>query len=156
MDTMKPDSEQPNTTETNTPAKNRGGAPLGNKNRTRHGLRASSLPAGCSYIEAQLASFRRYVHELVAARDGGVSIYQEATLQSACRHEQRALLAARWLRVDFDKLNVDQRVSLTRDISNATDARDKCLKALGLDGKPDDALAALYSVTLDDEGQTNG
>ncbi len=109
------------------------GAPFKNKNATKHGLRASGLPSGCKYIEGQISAFRRYIREEVT----DLSLWQEATLQSACRHETRALLAARWLRLEAKKLSIAERVALVKTVSDATDARDKCLKAIGLDEPPD-------------------
>ena len=120
-------------TTTEMPPKHGPGAPLGNKNRTKHGLRASGLPPGCSYLEGQLASFRRYVRDELESQHGPVELYAEAVLQSAVRHETRALLCARWLRLSGEELDIDKRASLLRDMSSATDARDKCLKILGLD-----------------------
>ena len=123
----------------------KGGPPAGNKNATRHGLRASNLPPGCSYLEGQLTAFRRYVRTELVARDGATSTYQEAVLQSCVRHETRALLASRWLRKELD-LRIDQRISLLREISHATDSRDKCLRLLGLDrGDCENVLDALFA-----------
>ncbi|MEQ8787144.1 MAG: hypothetical protein RIC55_12635 [Pirellulaceae bacterium] len=130
-------------TPTNKTRKSRPGAPTGNRNATRHGLRGSGLPPGCSYLASQLTTFRRYLRGLVAERQGNVSIYAEAVIQSACRHEKRALLSARWLRIEGDRLNIDQRSKLLRDEATATDARDKCLAALGLDRQIDPWDAAL-------------
>ena len=130
--------------------KNKGGAPRGNKNRTLHGLRASGLPNGCTYIRSSLSSLRTLVRNELEQRQGGgrLELYQEACLQSAVRHETRALLVARWLRLAGDELDIDKRISLLRDLSNATDARDRCLKELGLDKSPaaDDWPAVITAV----------
>ena len=120
------------TTDTQKPEKGKRGAPLANKNATKHGLRASGLPPGCTYVQGQISAFRRYVRNEL----GQLSLWQEATLQSAIRHETRALLAARWLRLNEDKLSIAERLNLLKTISDATDRRDKCLAAIGLDGKP--------------------
>lgn len=119
-------------TETEAAQIDQGGAPEGNQNAIRHGLRASSLPAGCAYIEGQVKTFRRYVRDLLEQQHGNVTVYQEAVLQSAIRHEQRALLASRWLRIEKE-LDLNQKLALTAAVANASDARDKCLQKLGLD-----------------------
>ena len=125
--------------------KGKPGAPFGNHNAvTKHGLRASGLPPGCTYILGQVSAFRRYVRQEMGAP---LSTWQEATLQSACRHETRALLAARWLRLEAKMLTIGERAKLLDTISNATDRRDKCLQSIGLDRDPvQDQLDQLYTI----------
>ena len=136
-----------------TPTKWGGGAKPGNKNATRHGLRASSMPKGCGYLQSQLTAFRRYIRHEIVLRDGRTTTYQEAILQSATRHETRAALAGRWLRIEGETLTIDQRVMLLRELGNATDARDRCLRFLGLDRDArKDALDALYGPAPDPVG----
>ncbi len=125
-------TQQTDNPQTEIPEMDLGGAPEGNANAIRHGLRASSLPDGCAYIEGQVKTFRRYVRDLLVDRHGECSVYQEAVLQSAIRHEQRALLASRWLRIEPD-LDLNQRLALTDAVAKASDNRDKCLQKLGLD-----------------------
>lgn len=123
------------------------GAPRGNHNRTRHALRAATLPPSCKYIENAIRTFRRYVFDLLVEQSGGAdpSFTAQAVLQSACRHEQRALLCARWLRIDHDTLSATERVAIARDISNATTARDAALKQLGLDAGQKSAIELFFS-----------
>jgi hypothetical protein len=145
-DTLTTDAE---TTETET---SKGGAPKGNRNSIRHGLRASSLPPGCSYLDGQLRSLRKGLRREIKRQHGDISLVHEASLQSALRHETRALLAARWLRIGGDELPLEQRLSLLAAISTATDARDRCLKLLRLDRDGTrDILATLYSPTAIDD-----
>lgn len=108
-----------------------GGQPH-NQNRVSHGLRASGLPASASYLEGQLRAFRSYVRQELAARGVDVGVFHEALLQSAVRHETRALLAAKWLRDKESELTIEQRLSLMAAVSSATDSRDKCLDRAGL------------------------
>lgn len=147
------------TRHTQTADRPRGGAPFGNRNsKTLHGLRATRLPPGCNYLEGQLSAFRRYVRDELESRHGGqTSIYQEALLQSALRHEQRALLAARWLRKEGGDLKLEQRLQLLATISAATDSRDKCLDKLGLD-KADahQTIDVLYSTATGDADEREG
>lgn len=149
-DTLTTDTE---TTDTDKP---KGGAPQGNRNSIRHGLRASSLPPGCSYLDGQLRSLRKGLRREIKRTHGDVSLLHEAAVQSALRHETRALLAARWLRLGGDKLPLEQRLSLLAAISTATDARDRCFKSLGLDRDTQrNLIDALYSPrTIDDDVAT--
>jgi len=120
-----------------------------NQNAMRHGLRASTLPKGCSYIDAQVRIFRTVVRGLLEDKHGELALYHEAVLQSAVRHEQRALLAARWLRNECESLDVDKRLSLLNTITNASDNRDKCLQRLGLDKTADiDPWDSLHNATI--------
>lgn len=139
---MTPITADPKTPE----EQSRGGAPKGNRNATRHGLRATNLPKGCIYLQGQLVSFRRIIRNDLVTKYGRTSNYQEAVLQSAVRHETRAVLAARWLRKEAHNLEVDKRLALLREVGNATDSRDKCLRELGLDDDGfDNAIDVLYS-----------
>jgi len=116
------------------------GAPAKNRNAIRHGLRSASLPASARFIEDQARVFRRCVRAAVTERTGSEpTLYEEALVLSVARHEQRAQLAGRWLRLEGDSLSIEQRLALLKTISDASDQRDKCLQKLGLDRKPGDA-----------------
>lgn len=115
-------------------------APPNNSNAMTRGFRGSKLPPGCSHVAADVANFRaEMMGELQAIHGAAVPLYCLALLQSAARHETMAALAAKWLR----RLAVDapqsDRLALMDRIERATDARDRCLKSLGLappaDGK---------------------
>jgi len=122
------------------------GAPKGNRNNLRSGLAhehrqhgylaTGRLPKGASYVAAVAKRLRRSLEAAVLARDPRVEVYAAALIQSACRHEIRALLSQKWMR-DKEDLTSDQALTFLREISLATDARDKCLRALGLDRPPD-------------------
>lgn len=123
------------------------GAPRGNANAVTSGLRASSLPRGAEYVEREIRRFRAVIRQEIIATHGRVSTYDEAVLQSATRHETRALLAARWLRKGGETIPLDQRLALLSTISAATEARDRCLRAIRLDiDSPSSAIDALYST----------
>lgn len=119
---------------------NRGGAPLNNRNAIRHGLHATSLPKDVRGLENRLNKFRRHVEDAVYEQQGEVTLYHAAVIQSALRHERRARLLERWLKKESDgkgkgkkKLQLQDKMMILQQVSQATDARDKCLKALGLD-----------------------
>lgn len=124
----------------------RRGAPDGNRNRLRHGLRTSRTPPGCRDIEIDARKLRRNLEDAVLANCGEVAIYQAALINSAVRHEKRARLIERWLSQNAE-LPLTDRCQLLRELSAATDSRDKCLEKLkqGKDwsmilyGKPSDA-----------------
>jgi hypothetical protein len=142
----------PDTTATNDDGR---GAPAGNRNRTLHGVRGwamiGSYPKGCSHVRRYVGRMRVELETAVHALCGSVSIYQAALIQSACRHEGRALLLTRWLRTESacstkaasepqakaEALSVTERLSILKEIGNATDSRDKCIRALGLDQQAD-------------------
>src|SRR4051812_6602442 len=83
----------------------RGGAPRGNSNAMRAGLRASKLPAKCKGEEREIYFLRQEVlSELVAIHGSleAIPLLAMALLNSLVRHETRARLAARWLRMSGD------------------------------------------------------
>jgi hypothetical protein len=109
------------------------GAPVNNKNATRHGLTlGSALPKGTAYISRSIVRFRLALEAAVVAARGAVGLYEAAAIQTACRWERHALLAQRWLRVE-KQLDPDQRLTFSREIARASTERDKCLKLLGID-----------------------
>jgi len=122
---------------------NRGGAPAGNRNRMQSGLSAvrgwltiGSLPKGASYIRRTLGRMRTELESAVLAMHGEITPYHAALIQSATRHEARSMLAGRWLRLEGAKASLADRLSLLATVTNASDARDKCLEKLGLDKRP--------------------
>ncbi len=120
-------------------------APIKNRNAVRHGLRAGQLPKGASYIKRETDVLRRIIEDAVAALDGGnVSLYHAGVVQSCIRWERHAMLCQRWLRLEAGDLTPDQRLAFSRDIARASTERDKCLRELGLNVKPNsDPWAAL-------------
>ena len=123
----------------------------GNRNATRNGkygwLAIGSLPVGASYVRRCVGKLRRELEIAVQSQDGELGAYKAGLCQSAARHEGRALLAVRWLRERGDRMNDMERLAYLKEIGAATDARDRCLRALGLD-KPADPFAGLYSPRL--------
>lgn len=115
----------------------------GHRHSTLHGLRASGLPGGCRYLEQQLTAFRGLLRDELGPTP---SVYQQALAQSATRHETRALLASRWLRLHEKDLSHNDRLAFLKHVGDATDARDKCLQRMGLDKDNEgNVFDALYS-----------
>jgi len=93
------------------------------------------LPEGARYIRRQLGQFRRHLETTILERDGELSVFHAALIQSACRHEGRAQLLTRYLREAG--LSLADRLAVLSGIGNATDSRDKCLQRLDLDRRAD-------------------
>lgn len=164
----------------------KGGAPAGNRNHLRHGtvsfLMTGRLPPGASYIRRALGRLRVELETAVRNQHGGeLSIYHASLVQSALRHEARACLLTRYLRLmghdrritttkgrtskqrppneqgDSTSGSVEttevsggtlaDRMALLREISAATDSRDKCLEKLKLnEAGPLNTLDAAFAI----------
>ncbi len=112
------------------------GAPAGNGNNLRHGLRSltiGNLPKGCGWIKSLVTQSRKMLEAAVIVEKGKVSTYDACVLQSAARWEQHGLLAQRWLRMNGDTMSDADRLTYSREIARASTERDKCLRSLGLD-----------------------
>jgi hypothetical protein len=134
-----------------------GGQPA-NTSALRHGLRAARMPRDARYVEHAAQKLRQSLEAAVMTRHGAVSVYHAALVSSAVRHESRAMLLQRWLRLATEPerrtaatttksegrtgtvsiakesgLGIMDRAQLLAQISAATDSRDRCLERLGLD-----------------------
>jgi hypothetical protein len=137
------------------------GAPVGNANSLKHGLRASrrqltlgKLPRGCAHVVSRVGALRRILEDLHIEHHGDLDYKAELIIQSACRHEQAALLAQRWLRISADTMNHAERLQYLQAIANESDKRDKSIAALKLDRDPQTLIGSLYASTttsIDDE-----
>lgn len=123
---------------------NKGGAPAGNANAMRHGLKAAKLPAGCKYIEHAINALRRQLEAAVVSLRREVTLLDAAAIQTACKWEKHGRLAEHWLRHEHEKLTPTERLNFSREAARAAAERDKALASLRLDGKPDDAFDDLY------------
>jgi len=118
---------------------NKGGAPRGNANRLTHGVRSylaiGRLPKGASYIRRTLGLLRTAIESAVQEAHGEISIVSAALVQSAIRHEARCALLTRYLRDHDDSLTLSDRLGVLKQIGDATDSRDRCLRGLDLPSK---------------------
>ena len=127
-------------------------APTGNTNAVKHGLRATnllstgSLPRGAGYIKRITNELRAAIESAVSEAKGEVCLHDSAVAQTAIRWERHALLAQKWLRLETDNLTPDQRLAFSRDIARASAERDKCLRELGLNIKPNSDPWAVLDV----------
>lgn len=133
----------------------------GNRNALTNGRHAyftsGRLPRGASYVSRCIRGMRAALETALMERHGTVSIPHAALVSSATRHEARALLTQRLLR-EADELPVMDRRQLLADFTAATEARDRCIAALGLDAEahPFAALFASGSGPAESEGANVG
>jgi hypothetical protein len=118
-----------------------GGAPAGNANAVSHGvysfLSSGRLPAGAEPIAEDVNALREQLETAVAEAHQGVSLTRAALIQSIVRHETVCRLLLRYLTEQEDKLTMDQRFAVLRDVGRATDKRDAAIKALELERQED-------------------
>jgi hypothetical protein len=124
-------------------------APTGNTNAVTHGVRSylatGRLPSGCASIQRARARIRRLLIDEVVRLRKKVTVFDQALVQSAVRHETVALLCAQWLAEKPD-MGLEERLSLMKQLRSATDARDGCLVKLRLDAENEsNILDAFYT-----------
>lgn len=129
------------------PASPRPGAPAGNTNHVAHGLYGVGLPKGAQRVGRRINAFRRSLCEAVEEAAGRIDLHAAATIDSACQWLRHGLLAARWLRLEHDRLTLDQRLTFSREVAKAATERDRCIRQLHLD-KPLGAFDAA-SIYID-------
>lgn len=120
----------------------------GHRYSLRHGvhryLQVGRMPAGCSHLTSAIRGLEAELTDVVKATHGGLMVAHKALIQSACRHEARAALVQYWLCERAKKMTDSDRLAYLREIGAASDARDRCLKALGLDRAARDTLDSLF------------
>lgn len=121
------------------------GAPKGNRNHLRHGLRAGKLPLDCQHVEQACNLLRRQLEDAVIASKGEVSLTDAAAILTATKWERHSQLALRWLRV-AEKLTPTEQLTFSREVARASTERDKAIERLRLDRDSRDTLFdSLYS-----------
>lgn len=128
------------TAATNLPAPS-GGAPPGNENRVRHGVyswaAAGKVPTsikGGAHLRSMLRALQAgLLTEVERFKDRPATLYEQAVITSAVRHEGRARLLEKLLAEAWGKMTTVERVAVLKEIGSASDSRDKALKAVGLD-----------------------
>jgi hypothetical protein len=133
-------------------------APEGNSNAWKHGLRSSlvlvAVPPKAAWIKKLMAAFRRDLEAAVVERHGEVSLMRAAVINSASRHETIAQLAGRMLKLAGDEVKTETKLAILDRIGRATDARDRCIRALELDATHD-AWGAYFASPIDVPGPTD-
>jgi hypothetical protein len=121
---------------TETDAPRRPGGQPANQNAAKLNFRGSKLPKGCNYISKQIADDRASILADLAVMCGDeIPLYYRALLQTAMRHEQVVKFAERRLRRLEESAPTAEHALLWTTIERASDARDRCLKSMGLDPK---------------------
>jgi hypothetical protein len=128
---MSPESKQ------KSKAKNKGGAPAGNRNAVRHGLTTGQPAPGCTGITAQTNRFRRAVEDLALSSLPSIGPLEAGVIQAACAWHQHGLQARWWLKKGFDKMDDAQRLHFSRESARAFTERDKHLRLLGIADGPE-------------------
>lgn len=120
----------------------------GNQNAATHGvygfLTTGRMPKSASYVKRQLGVFRRSLEQITTAKYGEITLSKAALISSAIRHEGRFQLLARWLSKVDEASPLKDRLELLRAMGDATEARDRALRSLGINGEPADAATAFY------------
>jgi hypothetical protein len=130
-----------------------GGAPEGNFNGYKHGLRSTKLGPGMQYINRQAITYRKAVEAETLGVRGKLGIWEQSLLQTSTQWLITALKIERLLRFFDADLNNDQRVAYAEKCARALTERDKCLAKLGLDREDHATLYALPHLPDEPEGQ---
>lgn len=121
---------------------------IGNTNACKHGLRlqVNTLPKGCARLEGLRRELRRALEAEVAKVKGEVGLTDACLISSAVRWETVAALASRWLRLGVEKMSAGDKLAYIRTVATASDSRDRCIKQLRIEAKPEDFWKRLYST----------
>lgn len=128
------------------------GPGVGNRNSTKHGLRAlrtstlSRLP--CPKVTRQVLRFRRWLEQETIQVHGKVSLGAELAINTACRFEATALLASRWLRLQGETMSAAERLSYLQAVGVASEKRDKAVDRLDLEKDTESLYGSLYGATV--------
>jgi len=122
----------------------RPGAPKGNSNRWRHGLRSNlrtcTLPEHLRDVGNDASTWRVALEDAVLAVHGSVNVARRSLIRTAVDSEiVRRLLWRRYL-AESGKITVSDETSLTGKVLAAGAARDQAIGKLGLDRDEGDAL----------------
>jgi hypothetical protein len=126
--------------------KSRGGAPRSNRNALRHGLRSVRSPAGCLYIDQQLASFRRHLEDAIIATHGEVSIHHSAVVLAALRTAGHAMKAGHWLRQSWAELSWEERLKFDRETADYMSKFERHIASLKLEQEASDGAKGLLGT----------
>lgn len=99
----------------------------------KHGLRCGSLPRGCGHLAAKVNQLQEWLESHVVELKGEICPTDASAIEVACKWQRHSLLAEKWLRDSFERLNHDQRISTHREVAQAAEKRDKAMRQLGLD-----------------------
>lgn len=142
------DSPKNESPEQESPKPNRGGPPKGSQNAFRHGLVAGKLPPRLGFVEIKANIFRRKLEASVLDVKGTISLTDAACINSACKWERHGQLALYWLTKEAETMPVAERLRFSEAAAKASDARDKAIKALGLDTPAEPKKLSDYIIEM--------
>lgn len=123
------------------------GAPKGNKNSVRHGLRRDrealligGLGKGMAAARKAAGVLRELLEARIREKRGGLSIDDVARVNEVVTHEIRRLYCLRWLRLHDATLTQAERLEYLRELGNIAAARTKAINGLKLDSLAGDAI----------------
>jgi hypothetical protein len=120
------------------PKRRSGGAPAGNRNGCRHGLRGAALPRGCERVGREINLFRRALETAVLDARGEITLVDASLINTAYRAERHAQLSQRWLGKEAHDMTPADRLNYSREVVRASESRDKAIDALNLPKRSDD------------------
>lgn len=127
------------------------GAPVGNKNAIRHGLRAGSLPKDCKHVEIACNRLRRELEDECLRVKGEVNLQDAACIATALRWERHGALCLRWLRLRGGELKPAEFIKFSESIARASAERDRAIRLLELNrDKTQDQWALLDAEPTED------
>lgn len=133
--------------------KGKSGPPLGNTNNFRHGLRGSTLPKSCKYIQHAADHVRRLIENAFDQELGRAPTFTEANIiKTIYRWYVHERLAARYFRKTGD-------LKYHKEACDAAEKLEKAVTRLNLDrDTKDNVLDALYSrpALTHDNGDNDG
>ncbi len=78
------------------------------------------------------------------AKKKKVDVKDSLLIVTACRNEQVAMLAQRWLKSEGENMEDNTRLAYAREVALASERRDKAVDKLGLDANQRSELEDMY------------
>lgn len=113
----------------------------------KHYLAVPELPSDCrGKIVTQLGELAHFLEQAVIAKRKEVDVLSACRIETVLQHSAHALKVQRWIRLEHEKMTIDQKMTFSRELANACTNRDKALAALDLDAKSIDPWTAAIPV----------
>jgi len=144
-------------TPTESKTNSRGGAPVGNRNRLRHGLRSRKLPfKGGRTIMRYRNSYRSALEDTLLAQGREIGPYEASCIAAATAWYTHALKASFWLGRAYDDLEPEQRLNFSREEARGMEQMARIVEKLGIDKREQSDLWASFTppVYVDSEPAT--
>lgn len=129
-------------------AHRRCGAPKGNRNAAKYGLRMSGWPKGCPQ-KRDVEQWRRRLWHEVETLYGAVSVTHEGLINQAAEYDRRRVLLGRQMRLKGDDWNTEQIDANLAATTAAAERRDAIVDELLQQPKLRAAVPAPYTPRKD-------